>query len=74
MPRLGHRLADVAVHDIPTETFQDAAQVVERSAYVQIGNIDVKKVRNLRRIGWMGTALPRTGCAPRSPPFIPWRA
>src|SRR5262245_23121230 len=39
--RLGHRLADVPVHDIPAETVEDAAQIVERSDDVAVGNIDV---------------------------------
>src|SRR5215813_12235336 len=42
--RLGHRLPDVPVHDVPAETVQDAAQVVERPTDVQVGNIDVPVV------------------------------
>ena len=55
--RLGHRLPDVPVHDVPTETFQDAAQVVERSAYVQIGNIDVPVLMRLERLDEAGAFL-----------------
>jgi hypothetical protein len=38
---LGHRFPDVPVDDEPVETVQHAAQVVERPADVEVGNIDV---------------------------------
>ena len=40
--RLGHRLPDVPVHDVPAETIRDAAQVIKRPADVRVGNIDVR--------------------------------
>src|SRR5262249_41590435 len=39
--RFGHRLPDVPVHDVAVVAVQDAAQVVERSADVGVGNINV---------------------------------
>src|SRR5215208_16201 len=38
---LGHRLADLPVHDGPAGAVEDRAQVVERSAQVEVGNVDV---------------------------------
>ena len=48
--RLGHRLPDVPVHDVPAETVQDAAQVVERTADVEVGNINVPVLMCCQRL------------------------
>ena len=47
---LGHRLPDVPVHDVPAETVQDAAQVVEGTADVDVGNIDVPVLMCCQRL------------------------
>ena len=39
--RLRHRLPQIPIDDVPAEAVKDAAQVVERPADVQVGNIDV---------------------------------
>ena len=39
--RLGHRLADVPVHDVSAEAIQDAAQIVKRAADVEVRNVDM---------------------------------
>ena len=39
--RLGHRLPDVPVHNMPAVAVQDAAQVVERPADVDVGHVDM---------------------------------
>ena len=59
--RFGHRLPDVPIHDVPAETVKDAAQVVERPADVQVGNIDVPVVMGRQRL-LEARALPRRFC------------
>src|SRR5262249_27857021 len=48
--RLGHRLPDVPVHDVPAEAIQDAAQVVERPADVEVGNVDMPVLMRDQRL------------------------
>src|SRR5260370_40925469 len=47
---LGHRFPDVPVDDEPAETVQHAAQVVERRADVEVGNIDVPVLMCCQRL------------------------
>ena len=65
--RLGHRLAQIPMHDEAAVAVQHAAQVVERAADVDVGNIDVPMLVRLRAaarspsLSW--TACPSTSTA-----------
>ena len=47
---LGHRLAQIPVHDGAAVAVQHAAQVVERPADVDVGNVDMPMLVRLRRL------------------------
>ena len=56
-----HRLAQIPMHKETAEPVQNAAQVVERAAQVDVGNVDVPVLVRLRRL------LETTPLARRSP-------
>ncbi len=68
---LGHRLAHLPVHDVPAVAVQHAAQIVERAADVDVGNIDVPVLMRLvaaaRSPSLSSTACPSTRQQPRLP-------
>ena len=48
--RFPHRLAQIPMHEESTEAVQNAAQVIERAAQVDVGNIDMPVLMRLQRL------------------------
>ena len=46
-----HRLAQIPMHEETTETVQNAAQVIERAAQVDVGNVDMPMLERLLETG-----------------------
>jgi hypothetical protein len=45
---LGHRFAQIQIHDVAATAVQNAAQVGERKADVAVGHVDVPKLLSRR--------------------------
>ena len=61
--RFSHGLTQIPMHEETTEPIQNAAQVIERAAQVDVGNVDMPVLMRLQRLletgslaGWL--ALP----------------
>ena len=48
--RLGHRHPQIPVHDVSTATVQNAAEVIERSADVDVRHVDVPMLMSRQRL------------------------
>ncbi len=66
--RLGHRLSDFPVDDVPTVPVQDTAQIVERPGDVQVSHIHVPVVVGLLWGHKPGPFLGRLGVVPVQQP------
>ena len=53
--RFPHRLAQIPMHEEATEAVQNAAQVIERAAQVDVGNVDMPV---LMRSQWLLETAP----------------
>ena len=53
--RFGHRFPQIPMNDRTAVAIQNAAQVIERTAHVDVGNIDVPMLVGMR---WLETARP----------------
>lgn len=65
--RLGHRLPQIPVHDVATAAVQNAAQVVERPADVDVRHVDMPVLMRCQRLLKARALLCRAGKAPRQP-------
>src|SRR5215831_6074534 len=48
--RFPHRLAQIPMHEETAEPVQNAAQVIERAAQVDVGNVDMPVLMRLERL------------------------
>ena len=48
--RFPHRLAQIPMHEETAEPVQNAAQVIERAAEVDVGNVDMPVLVRLQRL------------------------
>src|SRR5713101_990962 len=62
---LPHRLSQVPTHDGPTVPIQNAAQVIEGPADVDVGDIDMPMLMRLERLFKAGSFARRFGFPPR---------
>ena len=66
--RFGHRLPQIPVDDGTAVAVQNAAQVVERPADVDVGNVDVPVLMRLQRLLEAGAFLRRLAVPSDSSP------